>query len=195
MDCSQRLIAITGGIGSGKSVVCRMLCAMGYPVYDCDTEAKRIMDRSDVIKQGIAREICAEAISEVGIDQRKLSETVFGSPELLNKLNALVHSAVRDDLAQWSADKPLAFVETAILYQSGLHRMVDEVWNVTAPEEVRISRVMKRNSLDRASIERRISAQDSFVIEEPHEHVREIVNDDVEALLPQINSLLAQCGE
>lgn len=172
-----------------------MLCAMGYPVYDCDTEAKRIMDRSDVIKQGIAREICAEAISEVGIDRRKLSETVFGSPELLNKLNALVHSAVRDDLAQWSAYKPLAFVETAILYQSGLHRMVDEVWNVTAPEEVRISRVMKRNSLDRASIERRISAQDSFVIEEPHEHVREIVNDDVEALLPQINSLLAQCGE
>lgn len=191
MDCSQRLIAITGGIGSGKSVVCRMLRAMGYPVYDCDAEARRIMDSSESIKKEIARNICPAAITGGVIDRRILSEAVFADTELLDRLNSLVHSAVRDDIARWAADKPLAFVETAILYQSGLHRMVDEVWNVTAPEEVRISRVMKRNSLDRASIERRINAQDSFKVVEPHELVREIINDDDVALMPQINALIA----
>lgn len=164
---------------------------MGYPVYDCDAEARRIMDSSESIKKEIARNICPAAITGGVIDRRILSEAVFADTELLDRLNSLVHSAVRDDIARWAADKPLAFVETAILYQSGLHRMVDEVWNVTAPEEVRISRVMKRNSLDRASIERRINAQDSFKVVEPHELVREIINDDDVALMPQINALIA----
>lgn len=165
---------------------------MGYPVYDCDAEARRIMDCSESIKKEIARDICPAAITGGRIDRRRLSEAVFGNTELLDRLNSLVHSTVRDDLARWAADKPLAFVETAILYQSGLHRMVDEVWNVTTPEEVRITRVMKRNSLDRASIERRINAQDSFEVVEPHEIVREIINDDVVALLPQLTALIAQ---
>lgn len=189
----KRIVAITGGIGSGKSVVCRMLRAMGYVIYDCDIEAKILMDHDPVIKRRIADEISAEAINANGsICRPVLAECVFSDSDKLRMLNNIVHGAVREHFRIW-ADKQKAeivFVETAILYESGMNKLVDEVWEVTAPKEVRIQRVMKRSGMKREEIERRISSQSS--ITHP-EHCR-IINDGLHSVIPQIIRLLHTHG-
>lgn len=190
---ADRMIAVCGGIGSGKSVVCRILRCMGYPVYDCDSRAKQLMDASDDIRRVIAEDIAADAIDSEGhIDRRCLAAAVFGDAAKLEILNRAVHGCVLDDLECWRREQQgTAFVETAILYQSGLNRMVDEVWEVTAPEAVRVCRVMQRNSMTEAQVIERIEAQRYQPdAEEVHACVREIVNDGSSALLPQIGRLL-----
>ena len=157
-------IAICGGIGSGKSIVSRILTVLGFDVYDCDSEAKRLMDADDAIKDAIAREIAGECIVDGTIDRPRLAGIVFSDSVKLEALNAIVHAAVRRHLAAWieaRTGRP-KFIETAILYQSGLDRMVDEVWEVTAPADVRIARVMARNSMSAAEVKARIDAQDAF---------------------------------
>ncbi|MDE5801105.1 MAG: dephospho-CoA kinase [Paramuribaculum sp.] len=190
---ADRLIAVCGGIGSGKSVVCRILRCMGYPVYDCDTRAKQLMDTSDGIRRTIAEEICAEAIDCHGrIDRSALAAAVFGDAAKLEILNRAVHGCVLTDLDCWQREQQgVAFVETAILYQSGLHRLVDEVWEVVAPEAIRVRRVKQRNGLSEAQVLERIEAQRyQPEAEDVHTCVREIVNDGSWALLPQIEGLL-----
>lgn len=185
-------VAITGGIGSGKSVVIRMLTAMGYPVYDCDSRAKSLMDCSPAIKRKIAEEISAESVGTDGvIDRSVLADVVFRDSEKLQRLNSAVHDAVRQDIDSWRSGRTLSFVETAILYQSGLDRMVDEVWEVIAPRELRIERVMARSGLSREQVAQRMAVQDSYEIETLHPNSFELINDGDCALLPQVESLLA----
>lgn len=187
----KRIVAVTGGIGSGKSMVCRILEAMGHEVYDCDFRAKALMDCSWEIKRLIAEEICADAIFADGsIDRKRLADEVFTDAALLGKLNESVHSAVKEDINEWCESRNPAFIETAILYQSGLDGMVNEVWEVIAPGELRIERVIRRSGLTREQIEDRMRAQDSYTIATPHPVRREIVNDGVMALLPQVEKLL-----
>lgn len=187
----NRLIAITGGIGAGKSVVSGILRAVGYEVYDCDSRAKKIMDESRPIKQSIADEICREAITAGWeIDRVRLAEAVFSDANKLERLNALVHEAVRNDIRQWCRGRDLAFVETAILYQSGLDAMADMVWEVEAPAELRIERVMERSGLSRQQVESRINAQNGFVAGRCHPHVERILNDGDNPLLPRVESML-----
>ncbi|MCM1504030.1 MAG: dephospho-CoA kinase [Muribaculum sp.] len=189
----RRLIALTGGIGSGKSVVAGMLSAMGYPVYDCDSRAKSLMDKSDVIKREIVQRVSDSAIGTDGlIDRKKLAETVFADKDRLRALNEIVHGAVRRDISDWvdSCRQNVCWIESAIIYESGIDRMVDEVWAVEAPEEVRVVRVMSRNSLSREAVVARIQAQappDGRVLH-PLTHV--IVNDGIRAVLPQVLELL-----
>lgn len=189
---STRLIAITGGIGSGKSVISDILRAMGHKVYDCDTRAKALMDTDESIKDDLINLISIDAVrSDRTIDRKLLSEIVFNDPDALSRLNSIVHKAVRADLRRWretSSDKTV-WVETAILYASRLDREVDEVWEVTAPTELRVQRVMKRNSMSREQVLARISSQ-STTAAQLHPLTKSIVNDGVEPVLPQILSLL-----
>ncbi|MBO5779665.1 MAG: dephospho-CoA kinase [Muribaculaceae bacterium] len=187
------LIAISGGIGSGKSVVARMLRTMGYLVYDCDVEAKRLMDSSPAIKLCIANEISADAIAANGsIDRQQLSAIVFSDKAKLELLNSIVHGAVKDDLTEWSArnatHSPL-FVETAILYQSGLDKLVDRVIEVVANDAVRIERVCHRNSMSEAEVLKRIESQ-RIDVKNPHPNVDTIDNNGSEAVLPQLLDFL-----
>lgn len=192
----RTLTAITGGIGSGKSVVSRILRVLGYPVYDCDSRAKALMDADELIKQQIIDAIDRETIAADGtIDRRRLASIVFADAEKLAALNAIVHSAVKLDICRWieKCGRPHSFVETAILFQSGLNETVSDEWRVAAPDEIRICRVMKRNSLLRTEVEARMASQ-IFV---PSQEMRvpplyEIINDDRHALLPQIQALLKQ---
>lgn len=186
----MKLIAISGGIGSGKSVVAAMLRAMGHEVYDCDSRAKKIMDSDSAIISRIASEVCAEAVVCGSIDRRRLAEVVFSDAHALSRLNSIVHGAVRSDIARWASDRSLAFVETAILYQSGLDRMVSEVWQVIAPLSLRLGRAMRRDNASEQAVRARIATQDSHIPVRVHPCVREIVNDEVEPLLPQLLSLL-----
>lgn len=194
-DSHVRVIAVCGGIGSGKSVVCRILESMGFEVYYCDERAKRLMDESGEIKRRIAEEVCEDAVADDVIDRKTLSEKVFSDSAALDRLNAIVHESVRTDVKRWLCTPGLrtpAFIETAILYQSGIDRMVSEVWEVTAPEDVRIRRVMNRNSLTAEQVRMRIEAQDSFVPGCVHDSVFTIINDEVEPVLPQVEYLLSR---
>ena len=190
----MRIIAITGGIGSGKSVVSRVVEAMGYDVYDCDREAKSLMDSSDSIKHDISTMIDATCICDGAIDRKALANIVFSDNEKLDRLNAIVHSAVRQHLATWidhRLSKGICFVETAILYQSGLDAMVSEVWEVDAPDEMRIMRVMRRNNLSRTEVEARIHSQDSYIPDRRHNICHIINNDGDTPVLPRIELLLS----
>jgi dephospho-CoA kinase len=191
---TSALIAITGGIGSGKSVVSRILRTMGFSVYDCDSRAKKLMDSDDSIKQSIASEISADVITIDGaIDRALLANIVFNDHAALQRLNSIVHSAVRNDIDKWGDacdSKPIKFVETAILYQSGIDSMVSEVWDVTASTELRIQRVMSRNGMSRHDVEQRIASQ-QYEPKRRHPHVSHIENGEADALLPRILQLLS----
>ena len=185
----MKITAITGGIGSGKSVVSEMLRTMGYPVYDCDSRAKVFMDGDEEIKQAIATQICGDAIDADGnIDRKRLGAVVFADAILLELLNSIVHGAVRADFRRWaeSAGVERVWLETALLYESRLDRLVDDVWEVSAPEELKIKRVMRRNSMTAEQVKARIEAQQRTAHPEKHPCVNLIVNDDVQPLLPQV---------
>ncbi len=190
------LIAVSGGIGSGKTIVSRMLVAMGFKVYDCDSRAKAIMDADEDIKFYLKRDIHPDAVGSDGkIDRKKLSSVVFTDHEALQKLNGIVHAAVRKDILSWTCrhrDKPLLFVETAIMYQSGLDKIVDAVWEIQAPHDLRVSRVMSRSNCTRDEVLSRIRSQNIYVPEKPHSCVTYINNDGKNPLLPLLERLL--CG-
>ena len=170
------LVGIAGCIGAGKSVVSRILDAMGYPVYDCDSRAKAIMDKDPRIHEQLCR--------------RLLAETVFNDPLALGRLNTIVHAAVEADVSRWVQQQGshFTFVESAILYQCRLAGMVDAVIEVTAPVELRVSRVVKRSELSRRQILDRIASQPAPTCR--HAHTFEIVNDDVTPILPQIHRVI-----
>lgn len=169
-----------------------MLRALGYQVYDSDREARLLMEADAGIRAAIAERIDAGCVASEAIDRRRLGSIVFADPAKLNILNSIVHSAVRHHLAAWVEARPgrRLFVETAILYQSGLDQMVEEVWEVTAPTEVRIERVMRRNGLPRPDVEARISAQQSYIPSRRHPLTHILINDNRTPLLPQLESLL-----
>lgn len=188
----KKLIAITGGIGSGKTVVSKMLIAMGYEVYDCDCRAKMLMDNDESIKARLVSEVHPECVICGVIDRKILAAKVFSDADALASLNRIVHSAVRADLSDWSAesDARVKFVETAILYQSDLDFMVDEVWEVVAPVDLRIERVQARNNATRDEVMSRISVQEAYDPGRMHPCRRVLVNDGAEPLLPQIEHYL-----
>lgn len=189
---NNHIVAITGGIGSGKSVVSKIIRAMGYEVYDCDTQAKKLMDNSQDILQAIKEYVSADAINNNRIDRKVLGEIVFSNPDKLKELNRIVHSAVKDDFEKWVLTHRPAFVETAILYTSGMDDAVTEVWTVTAPESLRVKRIQQRNpELSLAQILNRIESQKAELNPiKQHRNSQIVVNDDCEPLLPQLERLI-----
>lgn len=159
----SRLIGLTGGIGSGKSVVSRVLRIRGCHVYDCDLEARRLMDGSEDVCRALKERWGEDIYDSCGrLDRRRVAGYVFGDDAERAWLDALVHGMVRRDVRDWAgrhADAPVLFVESAILCTSGLAGMCAEVWEVTAPLEVRIARLKARNGLTEAEARSRIDAQ------------------------------------
>ncbi|MDE6084029.1 MAG: dephospho-CoA kinase [Muribaculaceae bacterium] len=197
-DCrgGRMLIGIAGGIGSGKSVVSRILRLKGFRVYDCDTRAKQLMTESESLRKEIVRIAGDEAYSADGSLNRKfLSECLFSNQEVRRDINLVVHRAVRDDVESFAAateeDAPV-FVESAIMAESGLAESCDAIWLVTAPETVRIDRVMKRNGLSHQEILNRIEAQkkETEKLMGCGKRIVMIENDDNSSLLSQLAKLI-----
>ena len=185
----MRLIAITGGIGSGKSVVSRVVRVMGYEVYDCDSRAKSLMTQDSMVRQQLMEAFGKEVYLPDGSLNRAHLSAAFTDPSALARLNAIVHPATATDLINWAdeqaeAGAEIAFVETALLRTAGLDMVVDDVWHVTAPDQVRIDRVIARSGLTAAQVKERMAAQHDEEAPADGEHI--IINDNVTALLPQI---------
>ncbi|MBO4986541.1 MAG: dephospho-CoA kinase [Paludibacteraceae bacterium] len=166
------IIGITGGIGSGKSTIAKQLRDMGYMVYDTDSEAKRLIVEDTLVRQQIEQLFGSEVYKD-GIYQTALvAQRVFADHSLLAKLNAIVHPAVKVDImnqvsrlasqeSQVGNQKNLFFIECAILYQAGFNTLCDKVVAVTAPEETRLARVMKRDGTTIEKVRARIHAQEA----------------------------------
>ncbi len=185
------IIGITGGIGSGKSLVARLLRMYGFRVYDSDTRAKSLYDEDAALRAEMVR-LFGERIYAAGrLDRARLASVVFADASKLAQLDALVHPAVFRDFARWRAAhaEPTVFVESAILLQTDFRTLVDRVVVVDAPTDVRVARAVQRDGATVAAIERRCRAQMSsadmraqadFVIE----------NDGRQSLLEQVDALV-----
>ncbi len=187
----MKRIAITGGIGSGKSVVSHLLRVMGYPVYDTDTEARRMMESSCNIREQVSATFGADVYVDGVLNRPLLAGRVFPYPRQISRLNAIVHPAVCNDFGQWSRrqDGEVCFVESAILYESHLDQWVDSVWLVSAPEAMRIERVKRRSRLTDSEVRERMTMQMSD--DELRQRAAQIiVNDDETSLIRSVLALL-----
>lgn len=158
----MKRIGITGGIGSGKSYVCRKMAERGVPVYDCDREAKRLQEEDSDLKAAIIAIAGDEAYLPDGhLNRVWLASWLFSDAEHLKALNAIVHPAVKRDFEEWcrAQNAEEVVMESAILEDAGMRDCVDEVWEVRAPLETRIRRVMERDGSTREQVLERISRQ------------------------------------
>lgn len=191
----RKLIGITGGIGAGKSVVSRVLRLMGHSVYDCDLEARRLMETDPELRRELTAILGEGAYSGGRLDRRRVAELIFGDEALRGEVNRLVHRAVCDDLLrEASMQEGLVFVESALLATSGLDRLVGSIWLVEAPMPTRLGRVMRRNGMEAREVMERMEAQEMEFRSLPEGKTFTVGNGDGEALMERIMSLLTREG-
>ena len=155
-------IGITGGIGAGKSIISRIFKLLGIPVYDADTRAKWLMNHDEELKKGIIRLFGNEAYTQEGLNRTFIAGQTFRDQAKLDQLNGLVHPAVGHDYAKWEKEQesPFTLKEAALLFEAGSYKDLDQIIVVSAPEELRIERVLKRDAhRSRKDIEAIISKQ------------------------------------
>jgi len=186
-------IGITGGIGSGKSLVCKIFTLLNVPVYDADSHAKTLMTTDGILVSQIKKEFGDLAFHTDGsLNRAWLASHVFSDERKLERLNSLVHPRVAVDYEQWVAlhsEEPYVIKEAALLYESGSFRRLDKIIVVSAPEKLRRDRVLKRDP--HRSVE-----QFSEIVEKqlPEEEKLKradylIVNDDTSMVIPQVLEL------
>ena len=184
------VVAIVGGIGSGKSVVCRILSRLGYEVYDCDSRAKILMNTDEDLKRRLADAFGPSVFLRDGtVNRPYLAAIVFNDAKALATLNNIVHGEVKADLARCINNVPhdcLFFLETAIPVESGIDKIADRMWLVTCPVEERVKRIVARNGVTEQHARSRINSQ----IEVNTDNVDIIVNDGLTPVLPRVLDLL-----
>ena len=202
------IIGITGGIGSGKSVIARQLRQMGYAVYDTDSEAKRLIVEDAHVREQMTALFGEEVYQDGAYQTSFVAQQVFADKNLLAKLNAIVHPAVRADILHWAqtytrpkdanpreATQPAhsahnlpkattpCFVECAILYQAGIDQLCDKVVAVTAPEDIRLKRVIARDHSDIDKVRARMRAQEA---DKDLQRADIVVNNDGKTPIPTL---------
>ena len=194
------IIGITGGIGSGKSVIARQLRKMGYSVYDTDSEAKRIIVEDATVREQMTA-LFGEEVYQDGVYQTALvAQQVFADKNLLAKLNAIVHPAVKQDIISkfrnlgvlfepsapsepLKRNSGLFFIECAILFQAGFDVLCDKVVAVTAPEDIRLERVIARDHSDMNKVRARMRAQEA---EKDLQRADIVINNDGTTPIPTL---------
>jgi dephospho-CoA kinase len=183
-------VGITGGIGSGKSLVSHIFKCFGIPVYDADSQAKKLMISDPVLIKQIKSAFGDKAYQDDGaLDRSFISKATFGNPEKLTVLNGLVHPRVAEDYKNWllkNQDSKYVLREAALLYEVGADRSIDRMIVVSAPEELRINRVLSRDKhRTRADIQSIIKNQWSE--DEKLKRADHIIyNDDEHMVIPQV---------
>ena len=184
------VVGVTGGIGSGKSFVCRVFESLGVPVYYADDRAKDLYHENEGLKREVIDLFGPDAYVAGRLNRAHLSDLVFNDSDLLAKLNQLVHPLVKQDFEDWLAKQSSAYVikEAAILIESGAYKEVDQIVVIDAPEDVRIARVMHRDGVEEEKVRERISKQ--FSSEKRNEYANYlIINDGRNPVIPQVIEL------
>lgn len=189
-------VGLTGGIGSGKSVVADIFKVLGIPVFDADAAAKDIMETDEILMEKIKSEFGEETYSNDQLNRKILADKVFNDPFRLEKLNALVHPAAIQAGLDW-ADKqtaPYAIKEAALMFEAGSAFNLKYVIGVYAPKSLRIKRVMDRSNMSREEVLARMNRQvDDKIKMRLCDFV--IVNDEQQMILPQVLSIHQQLLE
>lgn len=168
------ILGITGGIGSGKSYISSLLREqMNVPVYDCDAEAKRLIHEDGKIRQELISLVGVNVYKDGELQKNVLASYLFANQQHAQKVNAIVHPVVKDDFCKWvkQQDAEIVAIESAILYESGYDKVVDQVLFVNAPMELRIQRAMQRDGSTRKQVEARIKMQQSEAQQEKADYV------------------------
>jgi dephospho-CoA kinase len=195
----QFKIGITGGIGTGKSTVSKILIALGYPVYFSDDRAKWLMENNQQLVADLTRLIGDETYIAGKLNRSFIAEKLFSNSQLKKKINELVHPVVRNDFNDWadSQEAPLLFQESALLVETGAYQLFDALIVVTAPLEQRIQRIQKRDGISINEINMRLTNQlaesekiavaDYVITNDDHQPIVFQTQKIVGELLKQIN--------
>jgi dephospho-CoA kinase len=181
-------IGITGGIGSGKSLVCKIFQCLGVPVYDADSRAKTLMTTDGILINGIKKEFGNLSYNTDGTLNRKhISEVAFGNPEKLKALDAMVHPRVAENYTQWVGEQsnPYVIKEAALLFEAGSYKSLDKIIVVSAPEHLRVKRVVARDNRTEQMVKDIISNQ----MPDPEKISKAdfvVMNDESQLVIPQV---------
>ena len=179
-------VGLTGGIGSGKSTVAHVFRALDVPVFEADVEGRRLLDEDPAVRRSVAERF-GIVLRDGKIDRSALADIVFKDEEALGDLNAIIHPAVRRGFERWTSAQDAAYVmmEAAILGKDDRHRDFDRIVVVSAPEQLRIARVMKRDARDEQAVRDRMANQLSEKEQLSIAH-HVVHNDDVHLVIPQV---------
>lgn len=189
-------IGVTGGIGSGKTIVCNILEHIGYPVFYADLEAKKLMVENTDLKKSICNLLGDNAYIKNEINKSFISEQIFNNPSLRESLNNLVHPAVFQSYETWCMKQKsdLVFNESALLFETGSYKRFDKTILVTASEETRFKRLQLRDQLTLESISQRMQAQ--LIDEEKIKFADFVIkNNEDQLIIPQILKIIERLTE
>lgn len=185
-------VGITGGIGSGKTYICKIIEQLGYPVYNADVRAKELTNSNSNIKSAVKSLFGKDIYVNGELNRSAVAKLVFEDSTLLEKLNRIIHPEVQNDFETWAnsnSDNSIVFKEAAILFESGMYKLMDANILVTAPLNIRIGRVMERDGVSKNDVLKRINNQ--FSDEEKLKLANyTIVNDGKVLVLPQIINVI-----
>lgn len=183
-------IGLTGGIGSGKTTVAKIFETLGVPVYYADDEAKRLMNADPALKAAITKHFGEKSYNEQGLDRSYIASVVFNDKKKLELLNSLTHPATIRDAEEWMKKQNVPYIikEAALLFESGANKSVDKVIGVSAPLQLRIKRIVKRDGMTEEEASKRMKRQ---MNEEEKMKLCDwvIVNNEEQMLLPQVLEL------
>lgn len=186
-------VGITGGIGSGKSLICKIFHCLGVPVYDADSRAKWLMSSDEALKNQIRSNFGNETYKADGtLDRSYLGKLTFQNPDKLNTLNSLVHPRVAEDYRRWTEiynHHPYLLREAALLYETGIYKSIDKMIVVSAPEALRIKRVLSRDT-HRSEADVRAIMKNQWTEEEKLKRADFIIkNNEEDFVIPQVLTL------
>ena len=199
-DTKPIIIGVTGGIGSGKSYICRIISSLGFPVYNCDAEAKKLMNTNKHIINSLKQLIGKNSYdSEGNLNKPIIAQFLFANEENAHKINSVVHPVVKEDFRSWASaqNADLIFMESAILFESGFNDVVDNVITITAPPETRIERTIRRDNTTREQViarmnqqmqdEERVRLSDYIICNNTNDNVEQQIKTIIETLSKQVH--------
>jgi dephospho-CoA kinase len=184
-------IGITGGIGSGKSVISHILRIMNYPVYDSDFWAKELMNNDKTIQKALTERFGLETYQNNTLNKPFLAQQIFNNESSRLFVNSIVHPIVSQHFLNWANNQKsqFVFIESAILFSSGLNKIIDTTIFVDAPLNVRLQRAKRRDNSTDTAIQARINSQKQEELY-AKKHSNYIINNDNQLLLPQIITII-----
>ncbi len=191
-------IGITGGIGSGKSIVCKILSIYNIPIYDADKEAKNINNNSPIVRSKLIERFGEELYKNSELDRKMLANHIFNNEDDLKYVNNLIHTELAKHFKKWIEERrdnyDILAIDAAVLFEAGFQKYVDKSITVVAPINLRIKRVMKRDNLSLEQINSRLNSQLS---DEQRVELSDfvIINDENQSLIEQTSELIKNIGK